>query len=189
VPVVCPGSPLLGVYHPWRLQVLGSCRSFRGVVTSSRLEADGDHHVDIRPDAGFGRYLDAANRTVQHGALVVEIVPGQRMPIPSPGDRVIVFGTWVRDLIHGWNEIHPVWWIAFVDTGLRRYALPPVPPRYTGTSLRGATHHGGYLPPPHDYDCADFPTQRAAQRYFDRYPGDPSHLDGDHNGVACEGNP
>lgn len=43
-----------------------------------------------------------------------------------------------------------------------------------------------------DVDCADFPTQAAAQRWFDRHgPGDPANLDGDGDGdgVACEANP
>jgi hypothetical protein len=43
-----------------------------------------------------------------------------------------------------------------------------------------------------DKDCSDFPTQKAAQRYFKRHGGprhDPSHLDADHDGIACEDNP
>jgi len=41
-----------------------------------------------------------------------------------------------------------------------------------------------------EVDCADFPTQAAAQRWFDRHgPGDPANLDGDGDGVACESNP
>jgi hypothetical protein len=43
-----------------------------------------------------------------------------------------------------------------------------------------------------DRDCSDFPTQRAAQKYFHRHGGprhDPSRLDADHDGIACESNP
>ena len=43
-----------------------------------------------------------------------------------------------------------------------------------------------------DRDCADFPTQRAAQNFFLRHGGprrDPDRLDGDGDGVACEDNP
>jgi hypothetical protein len=39
------------------------------------------------------------------------------------------------------------------------------------------------------YDCPDFPSQSAAQYYVELYPGDPSRLDGDHDGAACEDNP
>lgn len=43
-----------------------------------------------------------------------------------------------------------------------------------------------------DKDCSDFPTQKAAQKYFHKHGGprhDPSRLDADHDGVACEDNP
>jgi hypothetical protein len=43
-----------------------------------------------------------------------------------------------------------------------------------------------------DKDCADFPSQRAAQFFFLKHGGprlDPDRLDGDNDGVACEDNP
>jgi hypothetical protein len=43
-----------------------------------------------------------------------------------------------------------------------------------------------------DRDCADFATQRQAQHYFKQHGGprhDPSRLDADHDGRACEDNP
>jgi Excalibur calcium-binding domain len=43
-----------------------------------------------------------------------------------------------------------------------------------------------------DRDCADFATQRQAQHYFKKHGGprhDPSRLDADHDGIACEDNP
>jgi hypothetical protein len=36
------------------------------------------------------------------------------------------------------------------------------------------------------YDCGDFDSQREAQRVLDRDPSDPSNLDADNDGVACE---
>jgi hypothetical protein len=42
-----------------------------------------------------------------------------------------------------------------------------------------------------DKDCADFPTQRAAQIFFLKHGGpryDPDRLDGDDDGIACEDN-
>jgi hypothetical protein len=40
-------------------------------------------------------------------------------------------------------------------------------------------------------DCSDFPTQRAAQTWFKHHnpKRDPSGLDADHDGIACEDNP
>ncbi len=43
-----------------------------------------------------------------------------------------------------------------------------------------------------DRDCADFPSQRAAQIFFLKHGGpryDPDRLDADHDGIACEDNP
>jgi hypothetical protein len=42
-----------------------------------------------------------------------------------------------------------------------------------------------------DRDCADFPTQAKAQRFFlKHHPNrDPHGLDGDDDGIACEDNP
>src|SRR5262249_22259932 len=43
-----------------------------------------------------------------------------------------------------------------------------------------------------DKDCADFPSQRAAQIFFLKHGGprdDPDRLDADNDGVACEDNP
>ena len=41
-----------------------------------------------------------------------------------------------------------------------------------------------------DRDCSDFPTQAAAQHWFDAHgPGDPASLDADGDGIACESNP
>ena len=36
------------------------------------------------------------------------------------------------------------------------------------------------------YDCSDFESQDQAQEYFDSVQGDPSGLDSDGYGVACE---
>jgi hypothetical protein len=118
------------VYHPYRLTVLGVCRTFRGVILFVRAEEDGDYHVVVRPDPGYGHFLNAANRTEQHGGLVTEIMPGQRFPIPSEGDHIELYGTWVLDTYHGWREIHPIWAITDLSTGRRVVSLPVVPPRY-----------------------------------------------------------
>jgi len=42
-----------------------------------------------------------------------------------------------------------------------------------------------------DKDCSDFPTHKAAQKWFKHHnpKADPSGLDADHDGIACEDNP
>jgi hypothetical protein len=41
-----------------------------------------------------------------------------------------------------------------------------------------------------DKDCSDFPTQKAAQKFFKKHnpSRDPHGLDADHDGIACESN-
>lgn len=127
----CPADdPLAGVYHPTRLRVLGTCVTYSGTVRDFRPESDGDYHVYVVPGRGMERFLDDKSR--QYGDLVVELLPGQRLPLPRPGQRVTFIGTWDYDTQHGWNEIHPVW--AERIAGRLRVAPPPVPPRYGGAT-------------------------------------------------------
>jgi len=142
-PLVCPSQPLLGVYHSYRLIVLGACRWYQGTVTSITHEADGDYHVDVAPGAGYKGFLDSGNFMQQHGSLVTEIMPGQALPVPSIGERVAVFGTWVHDEDHGWNEIHPIWAVETLDTGTVVYRLPPATAGYGSGSGASGTGSGG----------------------------------------------
>ncbi len=132
VQLACPKDALMGVYHPARLHVLKPCRWYWGVVSGIRHEEDGDYHVDVTPDPGFEAYLDDRNRSEQGGALVTEIMPGQALPPPDVGAHVAVFGTWVRDDGHGWNEIHPIWAIVDLGRGTYRAATPPASPLFGG---------------------------------------------------------
>ncbi|HYT30716.1 MAG TPA: hypothetical protein VEN82_08045 [Actinomycetota bacterium] len=126
----CPSSdPLRGVYHPWRLHVLETCATYSGTVRGTRDEQDGDHHLYVVPDSGDERFLDAKSRS--YGDLIVEIMPGQTLPVPAAGAHVTFVGTWAFDTEHGWNEIHPVW--AETIDGRLFVSLPPVTPQYQGS--------------------------------------------------------
>jgi hypothetical protein len=48
------------------------------------------------------------------GNLVVEVIPHDRsrVAVPAEGARIQVVGPWVEDTQHGWNEIHPAWWVS-----------------------------------------------------------------------------
>jgi hypothetical protein len=108
------GNPLAGVYHPQRLRVRSRCRVVVGTVSKVVFEEyDGDVHVDLRVDAGYEGLLADGNSRVG-GNLVVELIPQDRSrgAVPSEGARVQVGGPWVEDDQHGWNEIHPAWWIS-----------------------------------------------------------------------------
>jgi hypothetical protein len=191
--VECPSTPLRGVYHSSRLQVLGTCAWYSGTVERIISEDDGDYHVDVAPAHGYPHFLDSDNDSLQHGQLVCEIMPGQKLPLPIIGERIALFGTWVYDSDHGWNEIHPIWAIEYLDTGRTVRALPPKTPRYDPDAGSGGGGGGGggncdpsyptvCIPPyPPDLDCADIP-----YRDFKVLPPDPHGFDGDNDGIGCE---
>lgn len=124
---VCHG--LAHVYNPSRLHVLAPCVSVRGVIISTRQEADGDLHVLLKVDADQrdprgGPFTNSVNDAKQGGDLVLEpvcvgpvIQPDavascasyhNPLVVPPPGTHVVVTGPWVLDAPHGWNEIHPL---------------------------------------------------------------------------------
>ena len=108
------GNPLAGVYHPQRLNVKSRCRVVVGTVGKVKFEEyDGDVHIDLRLDAGYEGLLDDGNERVG-GYLVVEVIPQDRsrVALPAEGARIQVVGPWVEDTQHGWNEIHPAWWVS-----------------------------------------------------------------------------
>jgi hypothetical protein len=108
------GNPLAGVYHPQRLRVKSRCRAAIGTVHEVKFEEyDGDVHIDLRLDAPYRGLLSDGNDRVG-GNLIVEIIPQDRshVDVPQVGSRIEVVGPWVDDTEHGWNEIHPAWWIS-----------------------------------------------------------------------------
>jgi hypothetical protein len=108
------GPPLAGVYHPQRLVVKSRCRVAVGTVSAVKFEDyDGDVHVDLRLDQAYDGLLDDGNGRVG-GNLVVELIPQDRshVAVPEVDTRVQVVGPWVEDTEHGWNEIHPAWWVS-----------------------------------------------------------------------------
>jgi hypothetical protein len=108
------GTPLTGVYHPQRLKVKSRCRVAVGTVEEVKPELyDGDVHIQLRLDPGQDGLLSSGNARIG-GTLVVEIIPWDRsrVRVPAVGQRIEVLGPWVDDTAHGWNEIHPAWWIS-----------------------------------------------------------------------------
>lgn len=67
----------------------------------------------------------------------------------------------------------------------------PVPPwEWRHGKRSSSSDKSGQQKTFNDKDCSDFSTQAEAQRFFDAHgPGDPHRLDGDGDGVACEGLP
>jgi len=65
----------------------------------------------------------------------------------------------------------------------------PVPPWDWRRGKRsGRSNPGSSLRKGQDKDCSDFSSHTEAQKYFESHqPGDPHRLDGDGDGLACEG--
>jgi len=120
----CDQSLWQYVYNPGRLQVLNPCISVTGAVEEIRKEADGDVHILFRLDQKFTALLNEKNMSQQQGDLVLEpICQGKVRQAdaaepcsqyngpyfqPMVGQRYLVWGTYVHDADHGWNELHPV---------------------------------------------------------------------------------
>jgi len=112
------------VYNPGRLQILDSCISVTGAVEEVRKEPDGDVHIRFRLDQQFASLLNEKNISRQQGDLVLEPIcqgkvrqPDAAEPCsqyngpyfePVVGQRYLVWGAYVHDADHGWNELHPV---------------------------------------------------------------------------------
>ncbi|HYM14058.1 MAG TPA: nuclear transport factor 2 family protein [Dehalococcoidia bacterium] len=109
------GAVLAGVYLPSRLKVLDPCLTVEGVVREvesvGQGEGDGDISFNVELAPADQRLLNEGNIQNMHGWLHMEIVPMDqpRLPKPQVGQRIRVQGPWVTDIVHGHNEIHPVW--------------------------------------------------------------------------------
>lgn len=120
-----------------RLQIIERCKTVTGYIVAMRPESDGDLHILLSLDPGQAVPLTAKNWSGQRGSLVVEPICmraptegsalkqractpfrqkfialeqvrlnlGQKRPRAT---HVEVTGAFVRDMEHGWNEIHPV---------------------------------------------------------------------------------
>src|SRR6266446_3887298 len=120
------------VYNPGRLQVLNPCISVTGAVEEIRKEADGDVHIRFRLDQQFASLLNEKNISRQQGDLVLEPIcqgkvrqPDAAEPCsqyngpyfePVVGQRYLVWGAYVHDADHGWNELHPVTSMQLIET-------------------------------------------------------------------------
>src|SRR5438270_2385974 len=96
-----PSDVLAGVYHPYRLHILASCRSVSGTVIEIRHEEDGDLHIDLNTG---GALTNSTNGSAQGGSLLVEFMArdGGHLPAPGVDDHISLTGAWVLDTDHGW---------------------------------------------------------------------------------------
>src|SRR5262245_34552594 len=83
----CDTRPLAHVYDPSRLDVIRTCKVFRGKVQGTQLEDDGDYHIYLTPtDAERDWAMNDVNRL--YGWALAERMPMQQsIPVPEAGDR------------------------------------------------------------------------------------------------------
>lgn len=114
------GNVLDGVDRQARFLVLSTCEKAIGVVhdMNGQKQDDGDYQFNLDVEDPYKRLLNDDNTKQVNGMLVVEIIPKDQnnpdVTIPQNGDKIEVYGSWVTDRPHGWNEIHPAWKIAVI---------------------------------------------------------------------------
>lgn len=114
------GNVLDGVDRQARFAVLSTCQVVTGTVhdMTEQKQDDGDYQFNLAVDEPYKRLLNTANINSVNGMLVIEIVPKDQnntaIAMPKNGDRIQVYGAWVTDRPHGWNEIHPAWKIGIL---------------------------------------------------------------------------
>ncbi|MER3407588.1 MAG: hypothetical protein C4292_01955 [Nitrososphaera sp.] len=121
------GDIFKGVDRQARFTVLSTCERTVGVVHDMKgtKEDDGDYQFNLQVEEPYNKLLNSENAKQVSGMLVVEIIPqDQGLPvgaddvqIPKNGDRIEVYGAWVTDNPHGWNEIHPAWRVKILGSG------------------------------------------------------------------------
>lgn len=110
------GNVLDGVDRQARFLVLSTCEKAMGVVHDMSKQDDGDYQFNVDIDKPYKKLLNDDNTKQVNGMLVIEIIPKDqndpKIAIPKNGDKIEVYGAWVTDRPHGWNEIHPAWEIS-----------------------------------------------------------------------------
>lgn len=109
------GNIFDGVDRQARFTVLSTCEHAIGIVHDMKgtKEEDGDYQFNLQVEEPFKKLLSNENAKQVNGMLVVEIIQKDQnlsdVQIPKNGDKIEVYGAWVTDNPHGWNEIHPAW--------------------------------------------------------------------------------
>jgi hypothetical protein len=116
------GNIFEGVDRQARFTVLSTCERAIGVVHDMKgtKENDGDYQFNLQLEEPYKKLLNNENIKQVNGMLVTEIILKDQnlstVQIPKNGDKIEVYGAWVTDNPHGWNEIHPAWQIKILGT-------------------------------------------------------------------------
>ncbi len=130
-PSLCrdPSNISSHVYNPARLQTVRDCITVSGIVNNVIAEDDGDYHVWFHVDPQYASLPNSANNDYRQGDLLAEIIctatitqqdavlacenyTNQILPIPNSNQNITVTGPYVLDNVHGWMEVHPVYFLS-----------------------------------------------------------------------------
>ena len=109
------GDVLDGAKNKKDLKILSKCETAEGKVHDVHHHMkDGDYKFGLDVQKKYKDLLNKGNNKKRVGGnLIVEVVPKDRkssdVTLPENGDKVQVWGAWVKDKPNGWNEIHPAW--------------------------------------------------------------------------------
>jgi len=115
------GNIFDGVDRQARFSVLSTCEKVIGIVHDMKetREDDGDFQFNLELEPQYKQLLNSENNKQVKGMLVIEIISKDQgtsiMHVPKNGDKIEVYGAWVTDNPHGWNEIHPAWKITILN--------------------------------------------------------------------------
>jgi len=115
------GNIFEGVDRQARFSVLSTCEKAVGIVHDMKdtREDDGDYQFNLELESQYNQLLNSENKKQVQNMLVIEVTSkdqqSNEMHIPKNGDKIEVYGVWVTDNPHGWNEIHPAWKITVLN--------------------------------------------------------------------------
>ncbi|MCE9651952.1 MAG: hypothetical protein K8Q89_02675 [Nitrosarchaeum sp.] len=115
------GNIFEGVDRQARFSVLSTCEKAVGIVHDMKdtREDDGDYQFNLELESQYNQLLNSENKKQVQSMLVIEITSkdqqSNEMHIPKNGDKIEVYGAWVTDNPHRWNEIHPAWKITVLN--------------------------------------------------------------------------
>jgi len=115
------GNIFEGVDRQARFSVLSTCEKAVGIVHDMKdvREDDGDYQFNLELESQYRQLLNNENKKQVQDMLVIEITSKDQQSnaihIPKNGDKIEVYGAWVTDNPHGWNEIHPAWKITILN--------------------------------------------------------------------------